>query len=44
MPTTFKANREFESCGNVQEIAERFGGIPQLQEAVYQLQNLLYSA
>jgi len=44
MPTTFKANREFESYGNVREIAERFGGIPQLKEAVYQLQNLLYSA
>ncbi|WP_081942816.1 EcoAI/FtnUII family type I restriction enzme subunit R [Myxosarcina sp. GI1] len=44
MPTTFKANREFESYGNVREIAEKFGGIPQLKEAVYQLQNLLYSA
>ncbi len=44
MPTTFKANREFESYGNVREIAESFGGIPQLKEAVYQLQNLLYSA
>ena len=44
MPTTFKANREFDNYGNVREIAERFGGIPQLKEAVYQLQNLLYSA
>ena len=44
MPTTFKANREFDRYGNVREIAERFGGIPQLKEAVYQLQNLLYSA
>lgn len=44
MPTTFKANREFDRYGNVREIAERFGGIQQLKEAVYQLQNLLYSA
>ncbi len=44
IPTTFKANREFDSYGNVREIAEKFGGIPQLKEAVYQLQNLLYSA
>ena len=44
MPTTFKANREFDRYGNVREIAEKFGGIPQLKEAVYQLQNLLYSA
>ena len=44
MPTTFKANREFDNYGNVREIAERFGGIQQLKGAVYQLQNLLYSA
>lgn len=44
IPTTFKANKEFEQYGNVAEIAQRFGGVQQLREAVNQLQNLLYSA
>ncbi len=44
IPTTFKANKEFEQYGNVAEIAQRFGGVQQLKEAVNQLQNLLYSA
>lgn len=44
IPTTFKANREFDLYGNVAEIAQRFGGVQQLREAVKQLQNLLYSA
>jgi len=41
IPTTFKANQEFQQYGNVAEIAQRFGGIQQLREAVNQLQNLL---
>ncbi|MEH1838462.1 MAG: type I restriction-modification enzyme R subunit C-terminal domain-containing protein [Nostoc sp.] len=44
IPTTFKANRDFDKYGNVAEIAQRFGGVPQLREAVNQVQNLLYSA
>ncbi|MGB3641344.1 MAG: type I restriction-modification enzyme R subunit C-terminal domain-containing protein [Rivularia sp. (in: cyanobacteria)] len=44
IPTTFKANREFYKYGNIAEIAQRFGGVPELKEAVNQLQNLLYSA
>ena len=44
IPTTFKANREFDKYGNVAEIAQQFGGVQQLREAVKQLQNLLYSA
>jgi EcoEI R protein C-terminal len=44
IPTTFKANREFDNYGNVVEIAERFGGVQELKEAVNQLQSLLYSA
>lgn len=44
IPTTFKANKEFEQYGNVVEIAGRFGGVSQLREAVNQLQSLLYSA
>lgn len=44
IPTTFKANREFDNYGNVIEIAERFGGIQELRDAVNQLQSLLYSA
>ncbi len=44
IPTTFKANREFDKYGNIAEIAQRFGGVPELKEAVNQLQNLLYSA
>lgn len=44
IPTTFKANREFDEYGNVAEIAGRFGGVQQLRDAVNQLQNLLYSA
>ncbi|MBP5977465.1 DEAD/DEAH box helicase family protein [Brasilonema sp. CT11] len=44
IPTTFKANREFDKYGNVAEIAQRFGSVQQLREAVNQLQNLLYSA
>jgi type I restriction enzyme, R subunit len=44
IPTTFKANREFDRYGNVLEIAQKFGGTQQLKEAVYLLQNLLYSA
>lgn len=42
--TTFKANREFDNYGNVIEIAERFGGVQELRDAVNQLQSLLYSA
>lgn len=44
IPTTFKANREFDKYGNVSEIAQRFGGVQQLKEAVKQIQILLYSA
>jgi type I restriction enzyme, R subunit len=44
IPTTFKANRDFDKYGNVAEIAQRFGGVQQLKDAVQQLQNLLYSA
>ena len=44
VPTTFKANREFANYGNVIEIAERFGGVQELRDAVNQLQSLLYSA
>lgn len=44
IPTTFKANREFDKYGNVAEIAQKFGGVPELKEAVNQLQSLLYSA
>ncbi|BDI17974.1 hypothetical protein ANSO36C_37760 [Nostoc cf. commune SO-36] len=44
VPTTFKANSEFHRYGNVAEIAQRFGGVTQLREAVEQLQSLLYSA
>ncbi|MEH1998940.1 MAG: DEAD/DEAH box helicase family protein [Nostoc sp.] len=44
IPTTFKANRDFDKYGNVAEIAQRFGGVQQLRDAVQQLQNLLYSA
>lgn len=44
IPTTFKANLEFQQYGNVAEIAQRFGGVQQLREAVNQLQSLLYSA
>ncbi len=44
IPTTFKANREFDKYGNIAEIAQRFGGVQQLREAVNLLQNLLYSA
>jgi type I restriction enzyme R subunit len=44
IPTTFKANREFDKYGNVAEIAQRFGGVQQLKETIYLLQNLLYSA
>lgn len=44
IPTTFKANREFDKYGNVAEIAHRFGGVKQLREAVYRLQIKLYLA
>ncbi len=44
IPTTFKANREFDKYGNVAEIAQRFGGVQQLRDAVKELQVLLYSA
>lgn len=44
VPTTFKANQEFKRYGNVAEIAQRFGGVTQLKQAVSQLQSLLYSA
>jgi type I restriction enzyme R subunit len=44
IPTTFKANREFDNYGNVIEIAQRFGGVQELRDAVSQLQSLLYSA
>ncbi|MBD2303504.1 EcoAI/FtnUII family type I restriction enzme subunit R [Nostoc sp. FACHB-190] len=44
IPTTFKANREFQKYGNVAEIAQRFGGVKELREAVYDLQILLYTA
>ncbi|AFZ27115.1 helicase, type I site-specific restriction-modification system restriction subunit [Cylindrospermum stagnale PCC 7417] len=44
IPTTFKANREFDNYGNAVEIAQRFGGVQQLREAVNYLQVLLYSA
>nr|WP_242045335.1 type I restriction-modification enzyme R subunit C-terminal domain-containing protein [Anabaena catenula] len=44
IPTTFKANREFDNYGNVVKIAERFGGVQELKEVVNQLQSLLYSA
>jgi type I restriction enzyme, R subunit len=44
IPTTFKANREFDKYGNVAEIAQQFGGVQQLRDAVKELQNLLYTA
>ncbi len=44
IPTTFKANREFDKYGNVVEIAQLFGGTQKLKDAVLELQNLLYSA
>lgn len=44
VPTTFKANKEFHKYGNVAEIAQRFGGVQQLREAIKQLQTQLYSA
>lgn len=34
IPTTFKANRDFDKYGNVAEIAQRFGGVQQLRDAV----------
>ncbi|MBD2692813.1 EcoAI/FtnUII family type I restriction enzme subunit R [Anabaena catenula] len=43
IPTTFKANREFDNYGNVIEIAQQFGGVQELREAVNNLQSLLYS-
>ncbi len=44
IPTAFKANQEFKKYGNVAEIAQQFGGVQQLREAVNQLQKALYSA
>ncbi|AFY67930.1 EcoAI/FtnUII family type I restriction enzme subunit R [Geitlerinema sp. PCC 7407] len=41
VPTTFKVN--FPGY-NLQEIADKFGGVERLQAAMLQLQNLLYSA
>ncbi len=44
IPTTFKANREFDKYGNVAEIAQRFGSVQKLKEAIKKMQSLLYSA